>query len=111
MALMPRDNGEGDQRAARARGDAATARAKPKTTKSGSKEEDLYDLLPADHRMSYDMHAVLRAILDNGEIDEFQEGIAKEMICGDARIDGINLGVIATQRGLITVSYTHLKLP
>ena len=33
----------------------------------------LYDLLPADHRMSYDMHAVLRAILDNGEIDEFQE--------------------------------------
>src|SRR5450759_5782911 len=51
--------------------------------------------------MSYDMHAVLRAILDNGEIDEFQDGIAKEMICGDARIDGITLGVIANQRGLI----------
>jgi 3-methylcrotonyl-CoA carboxylase beta subunit len=101
MALMPRDNGGVDQRAARARGDAATARAKPRTAKSGNKEEDLYDLLPADHRMSYDMHAVLRAILDNGAIDEFQEGIAKEMICGDARIDGINLGVIANQRGLI----------
>ena len=63
--------------------------------------EDLYDLLPADHRMSYDMHAVLRAILDNGAIDEFQEAIAKEMICGDARIDGITVGVIANQRGLI----------
>ncbi|MFL5585745.1 MAG: acyl-CoA carboxylase subunit beta [Gemmatimonadaceae bacterium] len=68
---------------------------------SQSQSEDLYDLLPADHRMSYDMHAVLRSVLDNGEIDEFQEGIAKEMICGDARIDGIGVGVIANQRGLI----------
>src|SRR5437867_9823091 len=51
--------------------------------------------------MSYDMHAVLRSILDNAEIDEFQEGIAREMICGDARIDGITVGVIANQRGLI----------
>jgi 3-methylcrotonyl-CoA carboxylase beta subunit len=63
--------------------------------------DDLYDLLPADHRMSYDMHAVLRAILDNGAIDEFQQDLAKEMICGDARIDGITVGVIANQRGLI----------
>src|SRR4026209_3036671 len=46
--------------------------------------EELYDLLPSDHRMSYDMHVVLRTIVDNGKIDEFQEGLAKEMICGDA---------------------------
>ena len=72
-----------------------------KSAKATGKGEDLYDVLPADHRMSYDMHTVLRAVLDNGEIDEFQEGIAKEMICGDARIDGITVGVIANQRGLI----------
>ncbi|MFL5639506.1 MAG: acyl-CoA carboxylase subunit beta [Gemmatimonadaceae bacterium] len=71
------------------------------TVESQPQSADLYDLLPADHRMSYDMHAVLRSILDNGQIDEFQEGIAKEMICGDARIDGIGIGVIANQRGLI----------
>ena len=71
------------------------------TAPVASESEDLYELLPADHRMSYDMHSVLRSILDNGEIDEFQGGIAKEMICGDARIDGIGIGVIANQRGLI----------
>ncbi|MFL5595215.1 MAG: acyl-CoA carboxylase subunit beta [Gemmatimonadaceae bacterium] len=71
------------------------------TVESQPQSAELYDLLPADHRMSYDMHAVLRSILDNGQIDEFQEGIAKEMICGDARIDGIGIGVIANQRGLI----------
>jgi acetyl-CoA carboxylase carboxyltransferase component len=72
----------------------------PRETEA-DKHEELYDLLPADHRMSYDMHAVLRSILDNGKLDEFQEGLAREMICGDARIDGITLGVIANQRGLI----------
>ncbi len=61
----------------------------------------LYDLLPGDHRMSYDMHAVLRAIADDGTLDEFQESLAKEMICADARIDGHAIGIIANQRGLV----------
>lgn len=63
--------------------------------------EALYDLLPTDHRMSYDMHAVLRAIVDGGEIEEFQQNLAREMICGDAAIGGIPIGIIANQRGLI----------
>jgi acetyl-CoA carboxylase carboxyltransferase component len=63
--------------------------------------EKLYDLLPADHRMSYDMHQLIGAIVDDGKIDEFQGHLAKEMICGDARINGIPVGVIANQRGLI----------
>lgn len=68
----------------------------------GSASRDaLYDLLPSDHRMSYDMHKVLRALVDGGRIDEFQENLAREMICGDAAISGIPVGLIANQRGLI----------
>jgi acetyl-CoA carboxylase carboxyltransferase component len=63
--------------------------------------EVLYDLLPTDHRMSYDMHQLLKVIVDDGALDEFQAGLAKEMICGDARIQGIPVGIIANQRGLI----------
>jgi 3-methylcrotonyl-CoA carboxylase beta subunit len=66
-----------------------------------SRGRDLYDLLPTDHRMSYDMHDLLKAILDDEKIDEFQKDLAKEIICGDARIAGIPVGVIANQRGLI----------
>jgi acetyl-CoA carboxylase carboxyltransferase component len=62
---------------------------------------DLYDLLPTDHRMSYDMHDLLEAVLDDGKLDEFQADLAREIICGDARINGIPVGVIANQRGLI----------
>lgn len=61
----------------------------------------LYDLLPGDHRMSYDMHSILNCIVDAGSLDEFQQNLAKEMICADARIDGIAVGIIANQRGLV----------
>ena len=71
------------------------------TRTSTDNSQALYDLLPTDHRMSYDMHSVLGAITDNGEIDEFQANLAKEIICGDATIEGITVGVIANQRGLI----------
>ena len=73
----------------------------PRASAAAEPAESLYDVLPADHRMSYDMHEVLRAIVDSGDIDEFQADLAREMICGDARIDGITVGVIANQRGLI----------
>jgi acetyl-CoA carboxylase carboxyltransferase component len=61
----------------------------------------LYELLPNDHRMPYDMRAVLRAILDDGVLDEFQPNLAREMICGDARIEGTPVGVIANLRALL----------
>ena len=75
----------------------------PSNPRSGApKDADaLYALLPTDHRMSYDMHAVLRAIVDAGKVDEFQAHLAAEMICGDAKIEGIGVGLIANQRGLI----------
>jgi len=61
----------------------------------------LIDILPTDHRMSYDMHTLLRAIVDDGKLDEMQEELAREMICADASIEGIPVGIIANQRGLI----------
>ena len=67
----------------------------------GAEPETLSDILPTDHRMSYDTHAMLRAVLDRGALDEFQPNLAKEMICGDAHIEGIPVGVIANARGLI----------
>ena len=63
--------------------------------------ETLYDLLPADHRMSYDMEAVLSALVDGGSLDPFQPERARELLCADARIDGMTVGVIANTRGLI----------
>ncbi len=66
-----------------------------------SEPETLYDILPSDHRMSYDMHAVLDAILDRESLQEFQPNLARELICADARLEGIPIGILANARGLI----------
>jgi acetyl-CoA carboxylase carboxyltransferase component len=76
----------------------------PATDERGGAGHALYDLLPSDHRMAYDMHAVLRAIVDGGRLDEFQPAVAREMICADAAIEGINVGIVANHRGLIKQS-------
>jgi 3-methylcrotonyl-CoA carboxylase beta subunit len=62
---------------------------------------DLYDILPQDHRLSYDMRQVLACLLDAGELDEFQPDVAREMLCGHAHIEGRPVAVIANQRGVI----------
>jgi len=62
---------------------------------------DLYDLLPQDHRMSYDMRAVLGGLLDDGALDEFQPDLAGELLCGHARIEGRPVAVIANARGIV----------
>lgn len=71
------------------------------TTATAPADVNLYELLPSDHRMSYDMRAVLSSVVDGGELREFQGELAREMICADARMDGLPIGVIANQRGLI----------
>jgi 3-methylcrotonyl-CoA carboxylase beta subunit len=78
--------------------------AQREVTSGNAPESDadhLYDVLPSDHRMSYDMHEVIRTLVDDGQIDEFQPKLAREMICGDVHIRGIGVGLIANQRGLI----------
>ena len=99
VGRLPATTGDGR----RETGDGAASSSQPAANVSRlpSPVSRLYDLLPQDHRMSYDMHQVLNAIVDDGKLDEFQGNLAREMICGDATIDGIPVGVIANQRGLI----------
>ena len=63
--------------------------------------KDLYDILPADHRMSYDVRAVLECLLDAGKLDEFQPEVAPEMICGHGAIEGRPVALIVNSRGVI----------
>ena len=62
---------------------------------------DIYDIMPADHRLPYDMRDILDCLIDDGELDEFQADYAREMITGHARIEGIPIGIVANQRGLV----------
>jgi acetyl-CoA carboxylase carboxyltransferase component len=64
-------------------------------------EEELYDIIPEDHKQPYNVRHLLDCLLDSGHLDEFQADYAREMITGHARIRGIQVGVIANNRGMI----------
>jgi acetyl-CoA carboxylase carboxyltransferase component len=61
---------------------------------------ELGGILPDDHRQPYDMRELLACILDGGPWDEFQPDLAPEMICLTARLQGLQVGVIANARGM-----------
>ena len=63
--------------------------------------DELYDIIPEDHRQPYDVRKLLECLLDDGHLDEFQADYAKEMITGHGRVCGIQLGVIANHRGMV----------
>ena len=66
--------------------------------------EGLYDLLPANHRLPYDMEEVIARIVDAGDYLEFQPHHAPEMLCANARLHGREIGVIANRRGFLKTS-------
>jgi 3-methylcrotonyl-CoA carboxylase beta subunit len=66
--------------------------------------EGLYDILPANHRLPYDMEEVIARIVDEGDYLEFQPHHAPEMLCANARLNGREIGVIANRRGFLKTS-------
>jgi acetyl-CoA carboxylase carboxyltransferase component len=79
----------------------------PNTSAIGSTGEplraadELYDIIPEDHRQPYDARKLLECLLDDGHLDEFQADYAKEIITGHGRICGMQVGVIANHRGMV----------
>ena len=74
------------------------------STEAARPAADLYDIIPEDHKQPYNARQLLDCLLDGGHLDEFQADYAKEMITGHARIRGIQVGVIANNRGMIRVA-------
>lgn len=61
------------------------------------REEALNTLVPTDSRKPYDMHEVIRLVVDDGDFMEVQPLHAQNIICGFARLDGKPVGVVANQ--------------
>jgi len=61
----------------------------------------LYEVLPPDHRLPYEVEDVLRRILDTEGYSEFQPAHAPEMLCATARLNGRPIAVIANRRGFL----------
>jgi acetyl-CoA carboxylase carboxyltransferase component len=63
--------------------------------------EGLYEVLPADHRLAYDILEILDRIFDADELVEFQPEYAPELLCANTRLNGRPVAVIANRRGFL----------
>ncbi len=58
-------------------------------------------MVPDDPRTPYDMHMVLRSVLDDGALFEIQPGWAANIIVGFASLAGRSVGIVAQQPSVL----------
>ena len=58
----------------------------------------------------YDMYEVIARLVDGSEFYEFKKDYGKTLICGNAKIDGYNVGIVANQRLVIKDDKGALQL-
>lgn len=58
-------------------------------------QTELYDVVPVDPRVPYDVHEVITRIVDGGEFNEFKAEYGTTLVTGFARIHGHPVGIVA----------------
>jgi propionyl-CoA carboxylase beta chain len=64
-------------------------------------DERLLDIVPDHPNQPYDMHDVLRAIVDDGEFYEVQPDYAANILVGFAHLGGHSVGIVANQPAVL----------
>lgn len=61
------------------------------------RDEELTSVVPDEPRKPYDMNRVIDGVVDEDSFFEVQEGYAKNIVVGFARLDGRSVGIVANQ--------------
>jgi 3-methylcrotonyl-CoA carboxylase beta subunit len=66
--------------------------------------EELYGVIPVDHRKPYDVREVIARLVDGSELDEFKARYGSTLVCGFAHLWGYPVGFIANNGILFSES-------
>jgi acetyl-CoA carboxylase carboxyltransferase component len=64
-------------------------------------DEALDAIVPDDPTRAYDMHRVIRSVVDEGDFMEVMEAFAQNIIVGFARLGGRSVGIVAQQPSVL----------
>jgi propionyl-CoA carboxylase beta chain len=65
------------------------------------RDESLLDIVPDNANKPYDMHDVIKRVVDDGEFYEVQREYAENIICGFAHLGGFSVGLVANQPAVL----------
>src|SRR4051794_26747942 len=74
---------------------------KPTTDPFTRADEELLDVVPDNPNKSYDMHDVIRRVVDDGEFYEVHADYAGSILCGFAHVGGHSVGIVANQPAVL----------
>jgi 3-methylcrotonyl-CoA carboxylase beta subunit len=66
--------------------------------------EELYDIVPTDSRVPYDVRDVVARIVDGSRMHEFKRLYGETLVCGFARVWGYPVGIVANNGILFSES-------
>ena len=66
--------------------------------------QEIYGVIPVDTRKPFDVREIIARVVDNSELDEFKARYGTTLICGFARIEGMQVGIIANNGILFSES-------
>ncbi|WP_347614694.1 carboxyl transferase domain-containing protein, partial [Comamonas thiooxydans] len=66
--------------------------------------EELYGVIPVDTRKPFDVREIIARIVDGSQFDEFKARFGNTLVCGFARIEGMQVGIIANNGILFSES-------
>ena len=64
-------------------------------------DEGLLDVVPDNPNKPYDMHEVLRRVVDDGAFLEVHKDYARNILCGFAHLGGYSVGIVANQPAVL----------
>ena len=64
-------------------------------------DEELNSILPSSPNKPYDIEALVRKIVDNGDFLEVQKNWARNIMIGFARLDGNSIGIVANNPSVL----------
>jgi propionyl-CoA carboxylase beta chain len=65
------------------------------------RDESLLDIVPDNANKPYDMHEVIKRVVDDAEFYEVHREYAGNIICGFAHLGGFSIGVVANQPAVL----------
>ena len=73
----------------------------PGTDPRDRRDEALLDVVPDNPNKPYDMHEVIRRLVDDGEFYEVHQEFAGNILCGFAHLGAFSVGIVANQPAVL----------
>ena len=72
--------------------------------------EDIFKAVDFVNKEQYDMKEIIIRIVDDGDFQEYKKSYGKTIICGQCKIGGFNVGIVANQKCIVKDSQGKIQL-